>query len=472
MKKTWWAAVGLLGMMSVVGVYPFWETADGYSVPGLQVAGTDIGGLSKHELQTVLESKNRLLKERTMYITHDRYRYPLTAEDTGLRVDTEKSVREILAYGRRGSLWTQWRERVWSRFSRPEIAPQVVYDAARVDAWVTDFQKAVAQPAQNAALDWSADGRVDVIEERPFFRFSAEQLTQRIRQALPMLGRDEIALNPEEVTLPTVTKDMLQGIDSLLGQYITYFAEDGNRAANIRRAAAAVDQQVLQPGEWMSFNTVTGLRTEGQGYLPAPVFINGKLEPDFGGGVCQVSSTLFNSALLSGLDIMERTSHFAPVGYVEIGRDATVADHYLDLVIANSYGHPIGIVTRAGEGTLQIAVLGHHTDRPGTVNLEQVEYRVIPHDTIKRVVQGTSDVPAREDGHDGYQVAWTRSVSWDDGQTKTDSFASYYEPVATTVFISAKDRQDGKQAGGQHTTAANRAADKSADDGQGVAKEE
>lgn len=440
MKKIWWAAIGAVSMSAVAWAYPFWETSEGYVVPGVRVAGTEVGGLSRSELETLIESQNRACRQRVVYITHDRYRYPLQAAETGVRLDVSQTVKEILSYGRRGSLWQQWRERVWSRVSRPDIAPQVRYDASRIAAWVADFQQSVAEPAQNASLDWAMDGTVKVTQERPFFQFSAQRLQQDIETALPLMQTDEIPLRPDAVVLPTVTAQMLEEIDSLLGQYVTYFAEDGNRAANIRRAAAAIDQQIVPAGEWLSFNTQTGLRTEAQGYLPAPVFINGKLEPDFGGGVCQVSTTMFNSALLSGLDIVERTSHFAPVGYTEIGRDATVADHYLDLVIANAYTHPVCIVTRVGEGTLQIAVLGNHEDRPQDVELTQTQYRQIPHETVERVRSDPSVAGGREEGHDGYQVAWQRQVTWENGETKTDTFASYYEPVSTIVIMKAEEK--------------------------------
>lgn len=440
MNKKWWGLLG--GVIISVGAlaYPFLETQEGYIVPGVRVVATEIGGLSRSEVRDLLEAQDKLLRKRVIYVTHDRYQYPLQTADVGLQIDIDKTVNEVVSYGRRGSLWQRWRERVWSRVYRPEVVPHMLYDAGKVRAWVENFQNSVSQPAQNASLDWAMDGTVRIIKERPRFHFSAAILQQEIEKALPMVTVQNISLRPETVTLPTVTAEMFSGIDSILGQYTTYFAEGGNRAANIRRAAAAINQSVVQAGDWFSFNGTTGPRIADQGYLEAPVFINGKLEPDYGGGVCQVSSTLFNSALVSGLDIIERTAHFAPVGYIDIGRDATVADHYLDLVLANTYSYPICIVARVGEGTLQIAVLGNHADVPTGVDLRQTEYRVIPHETVERVAANSSMLPNREEGHDGYQVAWVRNVTWNDGRSKTDSFGSYYEPVSTIVMVSVADK--------------------------------
>lgn len=89
---------------------------------------------------------------------------------------------------------------------------------------------------------------------------------------------------------------------------------------------------------------------------------------------------------------------------------------------------------------MQIAVLGNHEDRPQDVELTQTQYRQIPHETVERVTSDPSVAGGREEGHDGYQVAWQRQVTWENGETKTDTFASYYEPVSTIVIMKAEEK--------------------------------
>ena len=117
------------------------------------------------------------------------------------------------------------------------------------------------------------------------------------------------------------------------------------------------------PGEVFSYNTQTGKRTKANGYKDAPVIVNGKLENDVGGGVCQVSSTIFNSALYSGLDITSRQNHSLKSSYVSIGRDAMVSDGGSDLRFKNPYSHPIYIKNVVSDGVITSRIYGNVSDK-------------------------------------------------------------------------------------------------------------
>ncbi len=119
-----------------------------------------------------------------------------------------------------------------------------------------------------------------------------------------------------------------------------------NQQYNARRAALQVDGSVVEPGQTFSFNNAVGQWSSRQGYLLAPVSYNGTLVDDFGGGVCQTSTTVYNAALLAGMQIVERHSHtFAP-GYVSAGRDAAVAYENVDLRFRNPYSFPVVLHAR------------------------------------------------------------------------------------------------------------------------------
>ena len=126
-------------------------------------------------------------------------------------------------------------------------------------------------------------------------------------------------------------------------------------------------------------------RTAEAGYDDAPVFMDGKLVPGIGGGICQVSSTLFNSALLAGMDIVERTPHFAPVGYMAAGRDATVAYGYLDFIFKNPYDHPIYVLAHTSGDTLTISILGFAADEPQAVSITVGNEQTIPNKVETRI---------------------------------------------------------------------------------------
>ena len=115
------------------------------------------------------------------------------------------------------------------------------------------------------------------------------------------------------------------------------------RVANIERAAERLDGACILPGETLSFDAAVGPRRLGDGYLPAPAILDGELGVAPAGGVCQLSSTLYNAALLAGLDIVERHPHTRPSAYVPPGRDATVARFHKDLRIRNASPQPVEI---------------------------------------------------------------------------------------------------------------------------------
>jgi vancomycin resistance protein YoaR len=162
-----------------------------------------------------------------------------------------------------------------------------------------------------------------------------------------------------------------------IGHYITYFnANNKNRSFNIALAAKTINNHVVFPSETFSFNQVVGKRTTAKGYLRSGVIVRGELSEGIGGGICQVSSTLFNSVDRAGLKIIQRYSHSRNVPYVPSGRDATVSWDGPDFTFQNQYNQPILIRANAGGGTIVISLYSSHV----------IEYkpRVVP-STMKQL---------------------------------------------------------------------------------------
>lgn len=159
---------------------------------------------------------------------------------------------------------------------------------------------------------------------------------------------------------PRVTGEVLAGIyEEKMNGFQTFYNE-GNleRSINIQLSTKAIDNHVLFPGERFSFNNVVGERTVEKGYQRATVIVRGEFSEDVGGGVCQVSSTLFNAVHLRGLQIVERYSHSRSVPYVPPGKDAAVSWWGPDFVFVNKYHHPVLIKAKAGQGVLEINIYG------------------------------------------------------------------------------------------------------------------
>ncbi len=190
---------------------------------------------------------------------------------------------------------------------------------------------------------------------------------------------------------------------------------------------------VLEPGAGFSYNNTTGTRSPDHGYLEAPVIIDGKLEPGYGGGVCQTSTTLFNAVMLAGLSVTERTSHFSPVAYVPIGQDATVSFGDLDFCFTNSFQNPIYVYVAYAPGEITCYILGDRTDKPQQSEILLQHSGSIPFKTIEKVDSSQKEEKTIEYGHEGYSAGILQYARWADGRIYQDTFESYYEPVDTVI---------------------------------------
>lgn len=136
----------------------------------------------------------------------------------------------------------------------------------------------------------------------------------------------------------------------------TIHDKNENRVSNIKTAAEDLDGTVIEPGEIFSFNDSVGRRTKDKGYKEAPIFVNGEKSKGVGGGVCQVSTTLYNAALEADLEIIERHRHSRKVSYVEEGKDATVVYNSKDLRFKNTKDYPIEIRVSVSEDEIRITL--------------------------------------------------------------------------------------------------------------------
>lgn len=261
----------------------------------------------------------------------------------------------------------------------------------------------------------------------------------------------ELVIN--ESAQPTITDKDLVSITSILGSFTTYFdGSNTSRAHNIHLASQKIHQTFIPAGGIFSFNQVVGERTAEAGYDDAPVFMGGRLVPGIGGGICQVSSTLFNTALLSGMDIVERDTHFAPVSYIPVGLDATVAWGYIDFQFKNPYSHPIYVIAEEGAGYVTITILGAKEDVPQSVTITKGKEQRIPNKKIEKIDEAVKEETVEEAGHEGVSVDTTRTIVYGDGRSSTYTFNSYYEPVDTVIVtgpnVVKKHKEDSSKKNG------------------------
>lgn len=172
---------------------------------------------------------------------------------------------------------------------------------------------------------------------------------------------------------PAVTRAALESVGwGRISGYTTYAYEDANRNANIQLACRAVNGKKVLPGAEFSFNNTTGKRTEEKGYLPAAAIAGGATVDEVGGGVCQVSSTLFNACAMADMEIVERSPHTWPSTYVDKGRDATVNWPNLDFKFRNTLAYPLYITASFENRACTVELYGPLPESGVTIGLETV----------------------------------------------------------------------------------------------------
>ncbi|EAR63991.1 MULTISPECIES: VanW family protein [Bacillus] len=196
-----------------------------------------------------------------------------------------------------------------------------------------------------------------IIPEKPGSKLNQDLFSARFYTTYYQSGSGSIEL-PLLPIYPRVDSELILSVKARqIGQYVTYFnSHNKARTQNIRLAAGSIDSIVVFPGEVFSFNETVGKRTAAKGYLPAPVIVRGELSEGIGGGICQVSSTLYNAVDNAGTSIIQRYSHSKRVPYVPSGRDATVSWYGPDFTFKNTYNQPILIRAQVYGGTLAIRV--------------------------------------------------------------------------------------------------------------------
>ncbi len=377
--------LGVIVLFSIIGTVTlnaaFTVTNDVYG--GVRVGDIDVGGLTLSEAENKIAAAfDDWTKHEPITLVHKDKRWTITAGEINLSIDAAALAKEAYAVGRTGYIFQQLQER-YLAINRGHIIPLAVgYDAGKLHARVAAIAAEIDREPRNASLkvvaNFSVTRTADAIGLKVDIAKTLADIAAGLNTKIPF----KLQLTVAELK-PAITARDLEGIDGVIGSYATQFSlEDKNRTENIVIAARQLNGSIVRQGETFSFNTNVGPRLAQNGYKIAPVFINGKLVPDWGGGVCQVSSTLYNAVLLADMKIEERTPHFRPPAYVPLGQDATVADNYLDFKFSNTSGHNIYIISDVAGDQVNIHILGRLQSNPPEIHIVAADKKVWEPNTV------------------------------------------------------------------------------------------
>jgi vancomycin resistance protein YoaR len=226
--------------------------------------------------------------------------------------------------------------------------------------WLARLGKRVERPAQDATF--GVDGpHAYVIAAKPGYRLDPSETARVVlAAALRRPAARRVATLPVAESQPKISTAAARAmhIDGIVGTYTTLYGGIPNRIHNVELVAHLVDHKLIAPGATFSFNQTTGERNAAKGFLEAPVIVNGELTTGLGGGVCQVSTTVFNAAFEAGLKITERTNHALYISHYPQGRDATVDYPSLDLKFVNDTGSWLLLRTFVSSSSLTVSLYG------------------------------------------------------------------------------------------------------------------
>ena len=406
---------------------------------GVYYNDTDLSNTPKNELSARLQELNAKVSHTVSINIGNNRTHQASYYDLGIQVDTDALAKEISSYGYEEDWWTLLSHRFHAFYYGQHFTSQYKLDEVKGKTYLTELAKTIDTPGHNAYLSLE-NGQVVFHPAKEGKRIDIDATLQKIKDKL-QTGEsiDSISMVFTTRNTVNVTDTDLKPLNTVLASFTTeYDPNNESRTHNIQLASDKINGTLIKPGATFSFNGVVGERTAEAGYDDAPVMIDGKLVPGIGGGICQVSSTIFNTALLSGMNIIERTPHFEPVGYIPAGRDATVAWGYLDFKFKNPYQQSVYILSVMNHGTLTIYIIGTAQDKPKNVSISVGDRSEIPNKTITRIDSSLKQKEVQE-GHVGLKMNTYRTITYGNWVTQTDSFESVYDPVDTIISTPKED---------------------------------
>ena len=388
-------AVSIAFVTCVIGGISVSITNHDRVILGIQSEGKTLTGMSETEIrQFFLEKARAKMKKPALVVTSGSQRWDIQATDIELTPNVEQAVQDAYGTGRGGSLLTNTLTQMRIALVGKDVRLTATYNDDKLQAKLVAIATSLSRTPKNASLTLSPRGNVERHAALTGRQADATTLHDTVApklSALALTVRTEI---PVEETEPVITDDTLASIDGVLASYQTKYSP-GNRGHNIALAAGKLNGSLVKPNGIFSFNDTVGLRTAAAGYKVAGVILDGQLADGIGGGVCQVSSTLYNAVLLAGLTPTARTSHALPSAYCPPGLDATVADGQIDLQFRNQLAHSVYLLTNADGHTLTVYILGTRADLGGkTIRLESNGSRL--HPSVYRLYLAGGQVIERE----------------------------------------------------------------------------
>ncbi|NLC65755.1 MAG: hypothetical protein GX752_02285 [Clostridium sp.] len=336
--------------------------------PGVTILDVDFSGDTKEDAKAKIDSKIKpLIEENSVKVNAAEEEFNLLYKDLELNLDSDKIVDDALSVGKDLD-FDEKIKRIEAKeyVEADDISVTYTFNEEKLDGFVKEIESKVNQSEKNATIKVSG-GSFNVTAEKDGRALKADETKAEIKEAVLDLEKENPEIEAEVVvTKPKVKAEDLNKVNGVLSSYKTSYGNStSGRINNIGIAASKISQSVIMPGEVFSYNEALGSITTSNGFQNAGVIKGNKIEDGIGGGICQVSSTLYQAAVHSGVGIAQRRNHSMKVFYLDAGLDAVVYSPSLDLKLKNNYSSPIVIHSYSGGGTINVVIYGNTSDMGG-----------------------------------------------------------------------------------------------------------
>lgn len=358
---------GCLGIIVVAGIIAFVATGgmkdSNEILDGVKIGGMEVGGLTEEEAEGKVEEYLDKLRERQVTINIGEEQLQTTASLLGYSCDAKDTVEQAYKLGKSGNFLSRFAAIGKIEKEDKEFPLESAVDETILRSFIEENCAKYDVKAKNSKLKL-VNGKFKATKSRTGLELQIDDTVTVIKSALlkDVSGDNMDVTAVVKVTKAKYTKEQVQKCKDLLGSYSTSYATStAARATNVKIAANYINGTIIYPGKTFSVVKTIKDRTVENGYQSAAEYSSGKVVEGIGGGVCQVSTTLYNAVINAELEIVERSPHSMVVAYVDVSRDAAIAGDYKDFKFKNNTDVPVYIAATADGSTLSFRIYGEET---------------------------------------------------------------------------------------------------------------
>lgn len=335
--------------------------------------GMSISSMSELELSKVLNEKEKKLLGSSIKFRSKDKEFKMPTSEIISTVNKNDLKRSIIQYKDNKSFLENIKEIIFPKDKNYSF--DIEFNEGNLNKKIDDIGKEINTSYKNAKVIIE-DEKIYIEKEASGFSVDGDKLKKSIIRNINETNKNnnEVLVNVEfKEVKAKINENDLKSIDTRISKYHTNYSGSEGRRSNVENAAKKIDDLLIMPGEEFSYEKVVGPVTYENGYKDAPVIVNGKSSLGIGGGVCQVSSTMYNAQLKAGILPTERRNHSKPVTYVPRGLDATLASGSIDYKFKNTYEYPLVINTYTKDSNLYIEFWSNK-EATKSINYEPVSF--------------------------------------------------------------------------------------------------